>query len=300
MHPTHGAVPPRALVTRARGGQVEGMRRPTTLLPTLRSTSTTVLALGLLLTACGDDGSALETGEESSSTAGAPTTAEPTTSEPTTAESTTAEPDPDTGDTDEPDTTGEPDTGDTDETDTDGPEPALEEQLEGHWISEVCEPLPQADGSVLYFNRDFTLSTQTWSIVGTIFGDDGCTFPLLTLELGGDYAVVGPAAGIDGAHEANFDRSSIALTPHVDDFVAWFDGEGCGSEPWAIGVSQDVTEGGCAFVPSAGACPVEHDLVALDGPDRLFFGLRPVEGDMCTPRTRPAMLGEHPVLRQDG
>jgi hypothetical protein len=284
------------------GAQVEGMQRPITLLPTLRSTSTALLlSFGLGLPACGDDGGSLESGDEPGSTGAATTDSPdpsgdppaPTSSEPTTSDEpgSTGEPDPETGDTG--------DTGEPGETGTTGDvEPTLEQQLEGRWISEACEPMPQADGSVLYFGRDFTLGLGTWSIVGTIYGDDACSFPLLTLDIGGGFEVVGPAVGIDGAYEANFDRDSIALTPHVGDFVAWFDGEGCGEQPWAVGVQQDVTAEGCAFVPSAEACPVEHDLVALDGTDRLFFGQRPVEGDMCSPRTRPTALGEHAVARQ--
>jgi hypothetical protein len=265
------------------------MRRPIMLLPILRSTTTLLL---LSLGACGADGDSLETGDDSTGVATTDTpdpSGDPpasTSSEPTTS--------------DEPGTTGDPDS-ETGETGTTGDEePTLEEQLAGHFVSEVCEPMPQADGSVLYFGRDFTLGVGTWSIVGTIYGDDACSFPLLTLDIGGNFEVVGPAVGIDGAHAANFDRSSIALTPHVPDFVAWFDGEGCGEDPWAVGVQQDVTADGCAFVPSAEACPVEHDLVALDGPDRLFFGQRPVAGDMCSPRTRPMALGEYAVARQDG
>jgi len=198
-----------------------------------------------------------------------------------------------TTDPDDGDTTGEPDATST------GEQPEIEEQLEGRWVSVGCEPLPQADGSTLYFLRDFTLQLQSWAITGTIFGDEACTFPLLTLDIGGGYAVVGPAEGIEGGFEADFDRSSIVLTPHVQDFVDWFDAEGCGSEPWALDVAQDVSEAGCAFVPSSPACPVEYDLVAPDG-DTLYFGTRPVEGDMCSPRDRPSELGEHPVARTDG
>ena len=288
---------------------------PLSLLSVSRSTARASLpgrallgvAASLLLAlapACADDGGSLDTGDEAGTTAAETGTVDPsgdppasTGTEPATTDApgTTGEPDPDTGGSEDPGETGETvDTGDT----TTGEAPTLEEQLEGRWVSEGCEPMPQADGSTLYFGRDFTLGTGDWSIVGTIYGDDACTFPLLTLDIGGAYEIVGPAAAVGGAYEANFDRSSIALTPHVPDFVAWFDAEGCGEEPWAAGVQQDVTADGCAFVPSASACPVEHDLVSLDGEDRLFFGQRPTGGDMCSPRTRPTALGEHAVARQ--
>lgn len=260
--------------------------------------------LGLSLPACTDDGSSLDAGDEAGTTAaetGAPdpsgdppasTSTEPGTTD---APGTTAAPE--TGGSGEPGESGE--TGEPSDTTT-GDAPTIEEQLAGHWVSEGCEPMPQADGSVLYFIRDFTLGVADWSITGTIYGDDACTYPLLTLDIGGAYEITGPSAGIEGAHEAGFDRSSIALTPHVPDFVAWFDSEGCGEDPWAVGVQQDVTADGCAFVPSAEACPVEYDLVSLDGTDRLFFGQRPVTGDMCSPENRPAALGEHAVAIQEG
>lgn len=260
--------------------------------------------LGLTLPACTDGGGSLDAGDETSTTAPETGAADPS-GDPTS--STSTEP----GTSDGAGTTASPGTGDSGESgesgessetgepsDTTGDAPTLEEQLAGRWVSEGCEPMPQADGSVLYFIRDFTLGVADWSITGTIYGDDACTYPLLTLDLGGAYEITGPSAGIEGAYEAGFERSSIALTPHVPDFVAWFDSAGCGEEPWAVGVQQDVTAGGCAFVPSAEACPVEHDLVSLDGTDRLFFGQRPVAGDMCSPRTRPAALGEHAVARQ--
>ncbi|MEX1365952.1 MAG: hypothetical protein AB1Z98_22685 [Nannocystaceae bacterium] len=251
-----------------------------------RTTSTSsallTLSLGALLAGCAHTNGSAEATDDGASTGDAPGS-DTTTDEP--------EPEPEPGTTTaEP----EPETGTT----TDEPEPGLEQMLDGRWISESCEPTPQADGSTLYFRRDFTLSPTTWSITGTLFGDERCTFPLLTLDIGGDYAIVGPAAGVDEAHEADFDRDSIALTPHVEDFVALFDGAGCGAEPWAIDVQQDVTEAGCAFIPSSAACPIEYDLVSLAAPERLFFGLRPVDGDMCSPRTRPAALGDSPVLRQ--
>ncbi len=272
------------------------MRRPMTL-PTLRFTTpistALVLAVGLV-TACGHEGGSAgtQTTEDPDTATGTTTstvdessTAEPTTAEPTTGNPTSTSDDPD------PDTTS----GTSGE-----PEPTLEEQLEGHWVSEGCEPAPQADGSTLYIGRDFVLGLGSWAIEGTIYGDDACSYPLLTFDLGGEFEVVGPAVGIEGAHEANFDRSSIALTPHVSNFVDWFNAEGCGESAWEIGVQQDVTENGCAFVPSATACPVEHDLVALEGSDRLFFGQRPLDGDMCSPRARPTALVEHAVVRQRG
>lgn len=292
MHETHGPVPPSALVAGGSGDQVEGMRRPTTLSLSLSS----LLTLGALLPACTDDGTDPVVPEAASTTdtpddSGATSDDPPDEPEDTTGEApdpeTGDDPDPDTGD--EPGTTGEPE-----------PEPSLEEQLEGRWVSGECEPMPQADGSTLYFQRDFTLTTTAWEITGTIFGDEVCSFPLLTLDIGGDYEIVGPAAGIDGAHEANFGRSDIALTPHVQDFVDWFNGEGCGTQEWVVGETQDVSEGGCAFIPSSGVCPIEHDLVSPSGDDELYFGQRPLDGDMCSPKTRPAELGELPVLRQDG
>lgn len=258
-------------------------------------------SLVLALSACtGDDGS-LDSGNDPGTTAAETGATDPsgdppasTGTEPATSDvpGTSSGPDPDTGGTEAP--------GDTTDTATTGDAPTLEEQLEGRWVSEQCEPMPQADGSVLYFGRDFTLGASEWSIVATIYGDGACSVPLLTLDIGGGWTIVGPSASVEGAHEANFDRSSIALTPHVPDFVALFDSQGCGEAPWAVDVQQDVTAEGCAFVPSAEACPVEHDLVALEGEDRLFFGQRPVKGDMCSPRTRPTALGEYAVVRQAG
>ncbi|MEM9460335.1 MAG: hypothetical protein AAGF11_39555 [Myxococcota bacterium] len=239
------------------------------------------LSLGLLLAGCIDNGNS---GDESNVSSGEQSTGND------------PDPTPTTGDVPDADST----TGDAPDPDpTTGDAPSLEEQLEGRWISQACELLPQADGSTLYFMRDFTLDIRTWSITATIYGDDLCSVPLLTLDIGGDYRVAGESEVLFGVHEADFDRSVIALTPHVQDFVDWFDAEGCGTAPWAIGEGQDVTETGCAFVPSSEVCPIEYDLISLTDEDHLLFGQRPIDGDMCSPRTRPTALGEDPVTRQD-
>ena len=156
--------------------------------------------------------------------------------------------------------------------------------LVGRWLS-PC--FPQGDGT--FARLDFDLGTETWGLDYRVNGDDACAAPLVTVRIEGSYALEGPAS-VEGAWNAVFGFDTKTITPHAQPLVEALDGAGCGSEPWAVDVSQSIAEGCAAFgqYPIA-TCGSDYDLVARDG-DTLRFGQRPADNDMCSLERRPTQL----------
>jgi hypothetical protein len=158
--------------------------------------------------------------------------------------------------------------------------------LAGQWVSDC---VPNGDGTA--FALAFDLGSADWSLDYVVHGTESCDFPVLTVHIDGPYELVEPSAVVDGAWDAIFSFDHKTMEPEVDDLVAALDGAGCGADPWAVGVAQDVYADGCpAFgqYPQAD-CGQDYDLVSL-ADDTLRFGLRPADNDLCTPERRPTEL----------
>ena len=69
-------------------------------------------------------------------------------------------------------------------------------------------------------------------------------------------------------------------------------------KPWKVGAKQDLLAGGCAELGArpVAQCASDNDVVKVDG-DRLWFGQRPADNDMCSSEKRPQALGATPVTR---
>jgi hypothetical protein len=165
--------------------------------------------------------------------------------------------------------------------------------LVGRWVSEQIEPIQNADGSVIYGRRDFTLGDRDWQLRFTAYGDDQATVPLFTLRAEGTYALGDPSPDVADARYADFHFASRSLTAHQPGLVDLF--TSASATPWEIDVERDVSADGCAFVPSVSASPTEYDLVKLEG-SRLFFGDR--SRDLSDPANRPQRLMDDPLVQQ--
>jgi hypothetical protein len=170
--------------------------------------------------------------------------------------------------------------------------------IEGHWVSDGCESMPDGKGGKTYFNREFTIDAQRWSIVFSIFGDAACSTKLLQADIGGPYTIKASSTRVAGAWEADFAIDKRMVTPLVPPLAEALDSMKCGTSPWKAGAGQDLLANGC---PSLGmhpiaACAKEHDVIRRDG-DRLSFGARPADGNMCTEDKRPTALGAALVKR---
>ena len=160
--------------------------------------------------------------------------------------------------------------------------------LVGQWESPVCEAYDDGAGGTNYLTRDFTLSASSWNLVFTVFGDEGCTYPLFSGEIDGPYTLTGPSTSVSGAVEGEFGFEQVAWTAHDPGIADFLTSSSCGAEAWEVGVAQDVSETGCIGVAHPVAeCPAEYDLVALED-GQLFFGERIT--NMCAPEGRPAAL----------
>lgn len=244
---------------------------------------TLVAMAAILAGGCGDD--ANTTSEGTGGTTEAPTTGTTTGAETSGAETSGAE----TGgaETTQAPTTGAETTG--------GAGPLTPAELVGQWVSGACEAYPNGMGGENYLTRDFTLTESTWSLLLTIFADAGCTTPFFVVEIDGPYTLGAASAAVPGATEGDFGFASIVWTAKLQQAADLFTMSGCGAEPWAVDVPQDVGGTGCIGIAHPIAeCPTDHDIVAIDG-DQLFFGERVT--DMCKPEGRPTALNTYPVIK---
>jgi hypothetical protein len=163
-------------------------------------------------------------------------------------------------------------------------------QLIGRWASPAPETIRNADGSVIYGQREFVFTEKAWALHFQAFGDAAATFQLFGLRLEGTYTLGGPSAAVPSAQEAEFfftGRHVTAYAPMLD----MFKNVTTGIE-WQAGVEQDVSATGALFIPSVANAPVEHDLVQLEN-GQLRLGDR--SGDLT--KARPQTLGE-PLARR--
>ena len=166
--------------------------------------------------------------------------------------------------------------------------------LVGEWASTGCEAYDDGNGGQNYLTRAFALTETRWALELTLFGDPDCTYGLFTSSIEGPYTL-GEAATVEGATNGDFGFATNVWTPLVEDLATVFEEAGCGSGEWEVGVGQDVTATGCIGVAHPlSECPVEYDIVKLDGDD-LYFGARVT--DMCVESGRPAALAAYPVSR---
>lgn len=164
------------------------------------------------------------------------------------------------------------------------------EGLSGTYASAAPEPW----GPGAWGTRSFTFEGGRWGLTFTLALDPRMEAKVFSFRTLGPYRVLEPVAG--GAHAADFGEERKFVTLHTPDprLVQAFGLAGCGLVP---GVEKDISEAGCARWKPVATCGTDHDLLAMDGQGRLFFGVRPQDNDMCTPDRRPAALFPHPLLR---
>lgn len=165
----------------------------------------------------------------------------------------------------------------------------------GRWAS-PCSPISATQGAVL----DFDIAADTWTIDFVVFADAACTTKFATVRIEGPYKIGSPSTRVAGAHEARFGFTRKAITPHLDAAAAFLSSaQGCGQPGFATGVTTDISTTGCAGLgqrPIA-SCDADHDLVQVAG-DRLTFGARPADNDLCSEAKRPTALSTISSVRR--
>ncbi len=171
---------------------------------------------------------------------------------------------------------------------------AAQEAPTGRWESLSCEMRPGPS----YLTRDIAIADDgTWSGTFRYFLDDLCLVPTMIFEGGGPFEDVG-ASRIEGARAMNFVIATAAIEVVEENTAGWLNSaDPCGAEEWSVGLTQVVTDTGCA--PIGMAFPVtEHEIVLMRGDD-LFFGARPLDGSgLPTAESRPTTL-QVPMVRAD-
>jgi len=66
---------------------------------------------------------------------------------------------------------------------------------------------------------------------------------------------------------------------------------------WGLDTPQDVSKTGCLSFRSIDACPIEYDIVSVQG-DSLQLGLRSGDADICSAEKRPQELSLDALTRQ--
>lgn len=158
------------------------------------------------------------------------------------------------------------------------------QSLGGTWR----DPSPYAYGKA-FGQREFTFDRGTWSLRFTLFLDPGGKSPVFTFRTHGRYEVGAASTAVPGAYDTRFTEEQKLLTLDTPDpgLAKAFGFDACGLQ---VGLEKDVSATGCSRWPAVSACPADHDLLALLAPDRLAFGERPADNDMCTPDKRPTAL----------
>lgn len=177
-----------------------------------------------------------------------------------------------------------------------GPMPTSSLELAGRWRSAQCEAYPGQNGQTNYLTREFDISTETWKLRFTVYGDKDCKTPLFSGEVNGPYSLSTRSQNVEGATLGTFGIQSNHFTAFNQTMADTFTQSKCGQNNWKVGVPQDVSTTGCIGVaPQKQSCPEEYDIVKVDG-DKLFFGQRVT--DMCKESGRPTKFNDYPVIRQ--
>ncbi len=135
----------------------------------------------------------------------------------------------------------------------------------------------------------FDIGSSDWKLDYATFADAECRVPFLTVRIEGDYQVTAQSAQANPGWEGRFGFTKKSAQAHMQaasDFLA--SPKGCGAGLFPIGAQVDVGKDGCAGLgqrPIA-SCEQDFDLVFQEG-DRLAFGERPADNDLCTGDKRP-------------
>ena len=118
--------------------------------------------------------------------------------------------------------------------------------IAGRWET----PAPVYDeASKVFGSYALEMRDRQWTLLFTASADAAGQQRLFSLRVGPSAYTLGkPVPGLANAVEGDFERGSLHLTAHAAPMVAMFNGAACGRGDWQIGIEQEVTAGGCAFI----------------------------------------------------
>ena len=147
-----------------------------------------------------------------------------------------------------------------------------------------------------YGHRTFTFKDGRWSLLFEFGFDPMLKQKVFTFRTEGPYRIGARSMSVPNAHEAVFfeDAKFVTFYPADPGLMAKFGMGDCGLEP---GQEADISVRGCANWKPVAECREDHDLLAIDKKGQLYFGVRPLDNDMCTADKRPTALLA-PVVRR--
>ena len=189
------------------------------------------------------------------------------------------------------------------------------EDLKGNWQSPVMETIKNPDGSVMFIKREAIFIDDNWDIFIRSFLDEKGKIPFFTIHAKGNYILGRESPDLPGAVDVDFNNRGRYITAHYRSLVDMlnetspFDGE------WMLDLEHDVSSKGCILVPSIETCPVEYDIIKIQG-NEIYFGdftaeqkediKKLTEGDhnpsevskgICTMENRTRQLIKYPMVR---
>lgn len=167
----------------------------------------------------------------------------------------------------------------------------------GRWVSPEREYTTNPDESVYYIIRDYTFTDDAFRAVTSVYGDPLSGIKFYTATVDGTYKLLGESESVEGASDIDFTFSQITMKPDSMAFVDIFMRSNCGDGMWGLDTPQDVSKTGCLSFRSIAVCPVEYDIVNVQG-DSLQLGVRPRDGDLCSAEKRPKELSLSALMRQ--
>jgi len=189
------------------------------------------------------------------------------------------------------------------------------EDLKGNWQSPVMETIENPDGSVMFIKREAIFIDDNWDIFIRAFLDDEAKIPFFTIHAKGNYILGKESSDLPGVVDVDFNNRGRYVTAQHLSLVDLlnetnpFDGE------WMLDLEHDVSSKGCILVPSIETCPVEYDIIKIQG-NEIYFGdftaeqkediKKLTEGDqnpsevsegICSTENRPKQLIKYPMVR---
>jgi hypothetical protein len=189
------------------------------------------------------------------------------------------------------------------------------EDLKGNWQSPVIETIENPDNSVMFIKREALFVDDNWDIFIRAFLDEEGKIPFFTIHAKGNYILGKESADLPGAVAVDFNNRGRYVTAHQRSLVDMlnesspFDGE------WMLDLEHDVSSKGCILVPSIETCPVEYDIIKIQG-NEIYFGdftaeqkedikkftqgeHNPSEGSdgICSTENRPRQLIKYPMVK---
>jgi len=175
------------------------------------------------------------------------------------------------------------------------------ENLAGTWESPELEPLPGPDGTKTFLTRAFDFDGDAWRVRFSGWADQQRRYRLFDGVGEGRFELAGPWTAVPGAQAAIFRFTRRLFTVHNRGLAQLLTQAKAGSEKWAPGIQQDVSQTGALFVPTLSAVRAEYDLLAFEtgpkGERDLYLGDRSHE--MNTPARRPVKRNPFPVRKVD-